>query len=151
MIDINLKECQIKNLTKEQWKKIVRDKMIKIIETNIKDNKKAKLRFIKGSKFEMKEYLGCEEASSLLKLKLNMVDLRANYKGKYTESLCRRCGFHEEYVEHLLDCPRFYQKPKMKKTCLDTNNSEVQKNIKKPFKNFLPRDEIDMNKKKMTG
>ena len=26
MIDINLKECQPKNLTKEQWKKIVREK-----------------------------------------------------------------------------------------------------------------------------
>ena len=37
----------------------------------------------------MKEYLGYEEASSLVKLKLNMVDLRANYKGKYTDSLCR--------------------------------------------------------------
>ena len=42
--------------------------MIKIIETNIKDKKKTKLRFIKGSKFEMKEYLGCEQASSLLKI-----------------------------------------------------------------------------------
>ena len=57
--------------------------------------------FINGNKFEMKEYLGCEEASSLLKLKLNMVDLRANYKGKYADSLCRRCGSHEEYIEHL--------------------------------------------------
>ena len=89
--------------------------MIKVIETNIKDNKKTKLRFIKGSKFEMKEYLGCEQASSLLKLKLNMVDLRANYKGKYSDSLCRRCGLHEEYLEHLWDCPYFYQKPKVKK------------------------------------
>ena len=35
IIDINLKECQIKNLTKEQWKKIVREKMIKIKENNI--------------------------------------------------------------------------------------------------------------------
>ena len=73
-----------KNLTKEQWKKIVREKMIKIKE---KDKKKTKLRFIKGSMFEMKEYLGCEQASSLLKLKVNMVDLRANNKGKYIDSL----------------------------------------------------------------
>ena len=51
---------------------------------------------IKGIKFEMKEYIGCGEASSLLKIKLNIVNLRANYKGKYTDSLCRRCGPHEE-------------------------------------------------------
>ena len=72
--------------------------MNKIIATNIKDNKKTKLRFIKGGKFEMKEYLRCEEASSLLKLTLNMVDLRANYKRKYTDSLYRRCRLHEEYM-----------------------------------------------------
>ena len=89
------------------------------------------------SKFGMKEYLGCEEASSLLKLKLNMVDLRANYKGKYTDSLCRRCGSHEEYIEHLWDSPNFYQRPKTEKTCLDTNNSEVLKSINKTLQRFL--------------
>ena len=34
--------------------------MIIIIENNMKNNSKTKLRFIKASKFEMKEYLGCE-------------------------------------------------------------------------------------------
>ena len=137
MIDVNLKEYQIKNLTKEQWKKIARAKMIIIIENNIRNNKKTKLRFINGNKFEMKEYLGCEEASSLLKLKLNMVDLRANYKGKYTDSLCRRCGSHEEYIEHLWDCPSFYQKPLKEMTCLITNNSKSLKNIYNTLQEFL--------------
>ena len=50
--------------------------MIIIIENDIIENKKTKLKFIKGSKFEMKEYLRCGEVSSLLKLKLNMVDLK---------------------------------------------------------------------------
>ena len=54
MIDINLKECQIKNLTKQQWKKIVREKMIIITENNIENMKKTKLRFIKDSKFGMR-------------------------------------------------------------------------------------------------
>ena len=137
LIDINLKENQIKNLTKEQWKKVVREKMIIIIENNIRNNSKAKLRFIKGSKFEMKEYLGCEDASSLLKLKLNMVDLRVNYKGKYSDSLCRRCWAHEEYIENLWDCPSFYQKPKMEKTCLATNNSKILKSINNTLRKFL--------------
>ena len=51
MIDVNLKEYQIKNLTKEQWKKIVREKMMIIIENNIRNNKKTKFRFINGNKF----------------------------------------------------------------------------------------------------
>ena len=62
MIDINLKECEIRDLTKEQWKQIVREKMSIIIENNIKNSEKTTIRFIKGSKFEMKEYLRCEEA-----------------------------------------------------------------------------------------
>lgn len=71
---------------------------------------KTKLRFIKGSKFEMKEYLRCVEASSILKLNLNVVDQRANYKGKCTASLCRRCGSPAEYVENLWDCQKYFLK-----------------------------------------
>ena len=81
----------------------------------------------KDSKLKMKEYLRCEEASSLLKLKLKMSGLIANYKGKYTDSLCRGCGSHEEYIERLLDCPNFYQIPKMKRTCLATNIAKALK------------------------
>ena len=73
----------------------------------------------------MKEYLKCEKASSLLKLELKLADLIANYKGKYTDSFCRRCGSHVEYIERLFDCPDFYQKPKIEKTCLATNKAEV--------------------------
>ena len=113
--------------------------MIKVIETNIKDNKKTKLRFIKGSKFEMKEYLGCEQASSLLKLKLNMVDLRANYKGKYTDSLCRRCGLHEEYLRTLMGLSIFLSKTQGEKVV--KVNPGFCKISTKPFKNFLPRDD----------
>ena len=48
--------------------------------------KKTNLRFIKNSKFPMTEYLRCEEASLLMKLKLKIADLMSNYKGKYTDS-----------------------------------------------------------------
>ena len=133
MIYIHLKENQIQNLTKEQWKKIVREKMIIIIENNIKNNSKTKLRFIKGSKFEMKEYLGCEDTSFLLKLKLNMVDLRANYKGKYSDSLCRRCGAHEEYIEHLWDLSKIQDG----KDLFSSNNSKILKNINNILQKFL--------------
>ena len=72
----------------------------------------------------MKEYLRCEEASSLLKYELKFADLIANYKEKYTDSFCRRCGSHEEYIERLLDCPNFYQKPKIEKTCNSDKSSQ---------------------------
>ena len=75
----------------------------------------------------MKEYLRFEEASSLLKLKLKLADLKGNYIGKFTDSFCRRCGCHEEYIERLLDCPNFYQKPKIEKTCLAIKKAKVLK------------------------
>ena len=56
----------------------------------------------------MKEHLRCAEASSLLTFELKFADLIANYKRKYTDSFCKRCGSHEEYIERLLDCPNFY-------------------------------------------
>ena len=73
----------------------------------------SKTTSLKERKFKMKEYLRCEEALSLLKLKVKMSDLIANYKGKYTDLLCRGRGSHEENIERLLDCPNFYQIPKI--------------------------------------
>ena len=72
----------------------------------------------------MKEYLRCEDASSLLKFELKFADLIANYRRKYTGSFCKRCGFHEELIERLLDCPNFYQKPKIEKACNSEESSQ---------------------------
>ena len=71
------------------------------------DTKMTKLRFIKQSNFGIKNYIKDKEGVSLLKLKLNMTDMKANYKANHNNSLCRRCGTQEEKIEHLWDCPEF--------------------------------------------
>ena len=43
-------------------------------------------------------------------LKLNMIDLKANYKGKNEDALCRRYGAQEENIEHLFYCQNFKEK-----------------------------------------
>ena len=48
-----------------------------------------------------------KKGATLLKLKLNMTDLKANYKGKYDNISCGRCGLHEENLEHLWQCEKF--------------------------------------------
>ena len=91
----------------------------------VKNSVKTKTRFVKNGKFEMKEYIKHKKGPTLLKLKLNMSDLKANYKGKYDNTSCRRCGLHEENIEHLWQCKKFKrQHPEMenilKKQCKRT-------------------------------
>ena len=49
----------------------------------------------------IKEYIKHKKGPMLLKLKLNMTDLKANFKGKYDNISCRRCGLHEENEKNI--------------------------------------------------
>ena len=63
-----------------------------------------KLRFLKGSEFGEKEYMkycDAEEIARILKVKLNMCNISANF-GK-PES-CRVCKQEMETTEHLFEC-----------------------------------------------
>ena len=57
-----------------------------------------------------KQYIKRSEAPKLLKLKLNMVDLKTNFTGQNENAFCRRCGVHEENVKHLWECSLFENK-----------------------------------------
>ena len=64
-----------------------------------------KLRFTK--RFARQEYLNeckMEEVKKIMKLRLNMVELKANFKGKYSDTLCPACKMEEETTEHALRC-----------------------------------------------
>ena len=51
--------------------------------------------------FRKKECITREKRSELLVLKLNITDLKANYKRKHENALCRRCGGQEETIKNL--------------------------------------------------
>ena len=64
-----------------------------------------KLRFLKGSEFGEKEYMkhcDAEEIARILKVKLNMCNIGANF-GKPCES-CRVCKQELETTVHLFEC-----------------------------------------------
>ena len=84
-----------------------KSKIIKRIEQHVKNSDKAKKRFIKIGNLGIKEYIKHKKGPMLLKLKINMTDLEANYKGKYDNISCQRCGLHEENLEHLWQCEKF--------------------------------------------
>ena len=83
-----------------------------------------KLRFIENA--ERKKYieeLEYNESITLLKLRLNMLETKCNYKGNYKES--QKCHFcnDDDTTEHLLECPEFeYSRQGIKNEDLDIHN-----------------------------
>ena len=87
------------------------NRITSLIQRDMKECNKTKLRLIKDNCFGKKDYIAHKDAANLLLLKLNMTDLKANYKGKHEDTLCRRCGAQEENIEHLFHCQNFKEKP----------------------------------------
>ena len=106
-LNINISEKQIGKLTSKEWKNMIINRITSLIQRDMKECNKTKLRLIKDNCFGKKEYITHKDAANLLLLKLNMTDLKANYKGKHEDTLCRRCGAQEENIEHLFHCQNF--------------------------------------------
>ena len=54
--NIQYTEKQISDLSRKDWKKIVKSKIIKKIEQQVKNSDRTKMRFIKKGNFGIKEY-----------------------------------------------------------------------------------------------
>ena len=103
----------------------------------MKECNKTKLRLLKDNCFGRKQYIAHKDAANLLLLKLNMTDLKANYKGKYEDVMCRRCGAQEENIEHLFHCQKFKEKPMNLRNLLKTDSKKLRKIFEK-VRTFLP-------------
>ncbi len=115
-LNIDISEEQIGKLTSKEWKNMIVNRITSIIQKDMKECNKTKLRLLKNNCFGKKEYINHKHAANLLSLKLNMTDLKANYKGKHENALCRRCGAQEETIEHSFQCQNF------KERSLNTND-----------------------------
>ena len=106
------------------------------IQRDIKKCNKTKLRRIKNNCFGEKEYIAHKDPANLLLFKLNMTDLKANYKGKYENALCRRCGTQEENIEHIWQCQKFTERSLKIKNLLKSDSAKLVK-IRKMVDIFL--------------
>ena len=79
-LNINISEKQIGKLTSKDWKNMIMNRIMSLIQRDMKECNKTKLRLIKDHCFGKKEYIAHKDAANLLLLKLNMTDLKANYK-----------------------------------------------------------------------
>ena len=44
-----------------------------------------------------------------MSMRLNMTELKTNFKGKYKDTLCPACGESEETTEHVIQCPDYQE------------------------------------------
>ena len=64
---------------------------------------KTKLRFcsdFRRKKYTRKENIDFKTAKSIMKLQLNMLELKSNYKGRESNELCDLCGDKNGTTEH---------------------------------------------------
>ena len=69
------------------------------------------MRFIRKTELVAEDYvnkLSVREVSTIMKLKLNMIETKANFPTKYGEDRqCIMCGDNEETTEHLFKCDKY--------------------------------------------
>ena len=105
-VHLSLSVVEEYNVKKSEWKKIVKQKILsKISREAIKQaNTMTKLRFLKNSAFDEKQYITqstVEEAGIILRAKLNMCKIGSNY-GQHRQ--CIMCKMESETTEHLFEC-----------------------------------------------
>ena len=103
-IDIN----EINKYTKSKLKDIIKAQINIDLNEELKNKQKSKtkLRFIND--FSEKEYLKSleyKESITMLKIRLNMIETKCNYKASYRNNLkCELCQEKNDTTEHLIEC-----------------------------------------------
>ena len=68
-----------------------------------------KLRFTSPG-HETQEYIKIcrmEEVKRIMKMRLNMTKIRANFKGRENDLRCGACKQEDETTEHVIQCPEY--------------------------------------------
>ena len=71
---------------------------------------KTKLRLIKNDEYGRKKYIdkcSIEDVTKIMRFRLNMTKIKANYKGKYNDLTCDGCEAEQETTEHIINCKEY--------------------------------------------
>ena len=99
---------EISRYSKYELKKVLKIKINIDLNKELRNQKhvKTKLRFI--NEFSEKEYLSKLEFNKsidMLKIRLNMIETKCNYKGSYKNNIkCELCLEENDTTEHLINC-----------------------------------------------
>ena len=105
----NISIQEVRNMSKMALKKEIKIRINDCVEKEIEEKKKVmkKLRFIEGfNKNQYLKTLGTKDAITILKTRLNMLDIKANFRGKYRDETCDLCETEEDSTEHLFNCEK---------------------------------------------
>ena len=112
IVKLGLKDLEenIEEVKKSEWKRKVTDGLNLCVEKELmgQREKMTKLRFTQS--FQKQDYIrDCPmiKVKKIMKLKLNMVELKTNFKGKYRDACCPACEVEEETTEHVLACDEY--------------------------------------------
>ena len=156
---LNVNECE--GMTKEQWKKKITNKISTVItKTALEEiETHTKIRFcMPHQQWRRQKYLTEQTHSNAIKLlqfKLNMNDLKSNYKNLYRDDqLCELCKESEENNEHLMNCSqltRYRKKVAINlKNLLSNGNQEEMNELANYLKQAEKSRKIKMEKSKLT-
>ena len=110
-INIKIEIDNLQKLPKEAWKKEVKQKLNeyqnKGFTTWAKSSKKCHHMEATNSIQKYLVTMNKENAMTILKERLGMTDVKANYRNKYIDTRCRICHEEEETSQHLMKC--FYK------------------------------------------
>ncbi len=100
----------IKSVNKSEWKKFVKKSITNLIIKTLKDRQKSmtKLRFIETDSFKQSKYiteLESKKCRHIIRIKLNMIRAKCNYKGSNKNLICDWCQV-EETTQHYIQCKK---------------------------------------------
>ena len=115
----------IQKISKIRWKRDIKRKMERLLEQEMEEQlgKMTKLRFIE--KFGKKDYvqnLPMAKVKDIMKMRLNMCELKSNFKRKYVDELCPACELEKETTEHVILCGEYKR--------MTRHNLQINKPIK---------------------
>ena len=99
----------IKCLPRKKLKTLMKNRINRRLDNYIKTeaNSMTKLRFCKDftrKKYTMKGNLSFDTAKAIMKLRLNMIEVKKNYKGIAGNDTCDLCKGKDDTTEHLFEC-----------------------------------------------
>ena len=100
---------QIKDMTKEAFKKLVNSAVTKVAFDNLvaECNTKKKTMERHYTDLVTQEYLQqlfANHAKLVFKCRGQTVDIKSHLSYKYTDLLCRKCGREDETLDHVINC-----------------------------------------------
>ena len=116
-LKLELSETDIKNTTKQEWKKFVNEKVSEacLRDLTLENNNKTKTKHIVFENLKMREYLKQNVNISLSKTifstRSGTLDIKAWNSWNYENTLCVMCKLWEENFQHFMTCSSYGNNP----------------------------------------